>query len=98
MQTSRYELIGKTGTAHSPIRIDNRSNLYQYNLTTPISVQDDDFLCLSLPATDNSSLILYTQERNAPNYVCHGSPPCVGDYPLVTPLYGKPLYHDGAHM
>ena len=70
--------------------IDN--NLFGYNLSSsPIQVEDGDFLTIFQPQRSKSNLILYQQEFNGPvnydsNYYIIDNK---NDYPLVSISVGK---------
>ena len=64
------------------------TNLYQYNLSTPVPVQNGDFLGIYQPS--NGHFILYQQELNGPkNYRPYGILPINNNYPLILLSVGK---------
>ena len=70
--------------------IDN--NLFGYNLSSsPVQVEEGDFLTIFQPQRNKSNLILYQQEFNGPvNYNSnHSIIDNKNDYPLVSISVGK---------
>ena len=64
------------------------TNLYQYNLSTPVPVQSGDFLSIYQPS--NGHFILYQQKLNGPkNYWPNGTLLNNNNYPLISLSVGK---------
>ena len=67
------------------------NNLYQYNLSTPVPVQNGDFLGIYQPR--NGHFIIYQQELNGPiSYQSAISLSDENNYPLVSLSVGKYIY------
>ena len=76
------------------------NNLYQYNLSTPVPVQNGDYLGIYQPS--NGHFIIYQQELNGPkNYWPHGTLLNENNYPLISISVGKYViiyhYHHHCH-
>ena len=64
------------------------TNLYQYNLPTPVPVQNGDYLGIYQPS--NGHFIIYQQELNGPqNYQSAVSLSDENNYPLISLVVGK---------
>ena len=64
------------------------TNLYQYNLSIPVPVQNGDYLGIYQPS--NGHFIIYQQELNGPqNYQSAVSLSDENNYPLISLVVGK---------
>ena len=64
------------------------TKLYQYNLSTPVPVQNGDYLGIYQPS--NGHFIIYQQELNGPkNYESAVSLSDENNYPLISLVVGK---------